>query len=133
MGKIANNEVGESPRHAKTALGEGTTDVRQLTDAQLLDPRFMRTVVTKMAAQIDTLQLLVGRLFEELEAERSSHAPPAIRHALARSGRRIQLVTVHVDGEEMTVGVRPLGRDDPAEADRRWRLLRDQYGGGRDH
>ncbi|NUW45504.1 hypothetical protein [Nonomuraea rhodomycinica] len=132
MGKIANKEVGESPRHAKTALREGTTDVRQLTDAQLVDPRFMRTVVTRMADQIDTLQLLVGQLFEQLDTERAGHAPPEIRHALARKGRRVHFITEWVDGREITVGIRPTGRDDPADADRRWQLLREQYSGGRD-
>lgn len=129
--EIANNEVGERPRkHAATALGEGRDAVQHLTNEQLLDPTFMRGVVCKMAVDLDDARQLIGCLFEALDTVQANHAPPEVRDALARHGRRVHFVTEFVDGRELTVGVLPTGHDDPAEADRRWQRLREQYGRG---
>jgi hypothetical protein len=131
VGEIANNEVGERPsKHAATALGEGRDAVQHLTNEQLLDPAFMRATFCKMAAELDVARQLIGRLFEALDTAQASHAPPEVRDALARHGRRVHFVTEFIDGRELTVGIRPTGCDDPAEADRRWQRLREQYGRG---
>ncbi|MFI6793720.1 hypothetical protein ACIBG4_40950 [Nonomuraea sp. NPDC050383] len=130
--EIANNGVGERPSKHAAASGEGRDAVQHLTDEQLLDPRFMRGVITKMATELDTAHKLIGRLFDALDAAQANHAPPEVRHALARRGRRVHFVTEFVNGHEVTVGVLPTGRDDPADADRRWQRLREQYSGGQD-
>ncbi|HUR74489.1 MAG TPA: hypothetical protein VMZ00_09435 [Sporichthya sp.] len=133
VGEIANNGVGERPRrHAATALGDGRDAVQHLTNEQLLDPTFMRGIVCKQAAELDTAHQLIGLLFEALDAAQASHAPPEVRNALARRGRRVHFVTEYVDGRELTVGIRPAGHDNPADADRRWQRLREQYRGGQD-
>lgn len=100
---------------------------RTLPSGSFHDPVFIRRRFEELVAELDAAQRVIARQLKQLQANDGPPAPPEVLNAMAAHGRGIRPVDVTIDGCRVTIGVPALGINDPAEANRRWRKLLQQY------